>query len=433
MSDRGAFRHLFASPWTAWMGGRYLRSKKSSRWIGFVTMLSMGGVAIGVTAVIVVLCVMDGFEKALWGRLVSSEVHVLVEPSHGLEGFAGGFVPAGVFESTEGAKTLAGDARVVGVSPIAAAEAILRTGRVVSGVVVKGVDEARLARLRPRVVEALDRASLKEEQQKELALIPGMLVGRELAYNLGLIPGDFVTIVSPTELSGPLGSVPRVKRFFVEGVFESGQFEEEVHTVFTRAAAVHSFLRRREVVSQWEITLADYRAAPEVAKALRSGLPGFRVRDWMQLNSSLFASLKLERVAMFVILIFIVIVASFNIVTTLSLAVIEKKREIAILKAMGARHGQVGAVFLSQGLFIGVVGAGVGLAAATVICLFLSKTDLVQLPDVYYDRTLPVSFVPGYFAGVTICALLITLVAGVLPARRAVKLHPLDGIRGGGA
>jgi lipoprotein-releasing system permease protein len=431
--DRGAFRHLWASPWTAWVGLRYLRAKKSSKFVSFITFLSVGSVAIGVMAIIVVLCVMDGFEKALDGRLVASDIHILVEPTAKVPGFDGGYVPLQAFQATPGSTFLAKDPRVLAVSPVLSTQAILRTERSVAGVELKGITDERLARLKPHVVESLDPATLTPAEREEVGRLPGLFVGKELAYTVGVIPGEQLTLVSPTEMEGPMGSVPRLKRFFVEGIFEAGELEDEVHTVFSRAPAVQAFLRRHDVASSWEVTLQHYERATEVAGDLRAGTPGFTVRDWKDLNASLFGSLKLERLAMFLILVFIVVVASFNIVTTLSLSVIEKKREISILKAMGARHGQVGAVFLSQGLFIGGVGVGLGAALAGIICLFLAKTDIVQLPDVYYDRTLPVNFVPGYFLGVMLCALSITLLAGIVPTRRAVKLHPLEGIRGGGA
>ena len=187
-------------------------------------------------------------------------------------------------------------------------------------------------------------------------------MGQELAYEMGLIPGDQVTLISPTETEGPLDSVPRLKKYFIEGVYHSGLPDQELHTVFAADSAVRSFLRRADVMSEWEIAVKDFDQAPALASKIRELAPQFRVQDWAQLNSHLFASLKLERVAMFVILAFIVIVASFNIVTTLTLMVLEKKREISILKAMGARHGQVAAIFLAEGMLIGGIGVGGGIA-----------------------------------------------------------------------
>ena len=184
--------------------------------------------------------------------------------------------------------------------------------------------------------------------------------GRSWLTRWALIPGDQVTFISPTETEGPLESVPRLKRYVIEGIYHSGMAEQELHTVFATEGAVRSFLRRQDAVTQWEISVKDFEKAPEVAREVQRLAPQFKSLDWIQLNSHLFASLRLERVSMFIILAFIIVVASFNIVTTLTLMVLEKKREISILKAMGARHGQVAAIFLAEGILIGGVGVGRG-------------------------------------------------------------------------
>ena len=159
--------------------------------------------------------------------------------------------------------------------------------------------------------------------------------------------------------------------------------------------------------------------------------PSFRVQDWIQLNSHLFASLRLERFAMSVALAFIIVVASFNIVTTLTLMVLEKRKEISILKAMGAEHGQVAAIFLAEGLLIGFLGAGGARFSRFVICLMLRRYEFIALPDIYYDRTLPVTFEWSYYGGVALCAVVIVLFACLYPSKRAAHLNPLDGIRFG--
>lgn len=226
-----------------------------------------------------------------------------------------------------------------------------------------------------------------------------------------------------------MSSVPRMKRFVVEGVYKTGHAEQELHTVFSPVRNVQAFLRRADVISQYEVTLKGFESAPALAGELRSILPGWDVQDWVQMNSHLFASLKLERFAMFTVLAFIVIVASFNIITTLTLMVLEKKKEIGILKAMGARNSQVGAVFLAQGLGIGLRGVAGGTALGLAICAFLKRYPIIQLPEVFYDRTLPVNFQPAVYLLIGVLALGIVLVACQYPSRRASKLPPLQGIR----
>lgn len=425
---------LWKSPWTTWVGLRYLKSKKNSRFLSFITLLSVGGVALGVTAMIVVLSVMDGFEAELKKRLMSSDLHILVTPTKAVSGFDGGFVSKEALDANKiyaALKEGEGGRDLEAFWPVVSAEAIFKTGRKVTGVVVKGITEERLTKLRRQVTESAEPQLLVQHEGGESSRFPGIYVGQELAYTLGVIPGDSVTLISPTETEGPMGGVPRLKRYLVEGVYHSGLPEEELHTVFAAEGAVRSFLRKQDVVTQWEITVKDFERAPELARRLRGLAPGFKIQDWVQLNAHLFASLRLERVAMFVILAFIVVVASFNIVTTLTLMVLEKKKEISILKAMGARSSQIAAVFLSEGLLIGALGVGGGTGLGFLLCSILRRYEFITLPEIYYDRTLPVTFNGAYYLGVAAAAAVIVLVACLYPSKRASRLNPLDGIRFG--
>ena len=429
-ADSGAIRHLWASPWTTWIGVRYLRSKKNSRFLSFITLLSVLGVGTGVTAMIVVLSVMDGFEAQLKKRLMSSDLHVLITPTREVPGFDGGFVP----ESTLDRERVSGikdHDKMLSFYPVVSTEAILKTGRKVTGVVVKGITPERMELLKPQMKESAEPQMLITQEGGETIRLPSLFVGQELAFELGVIPGDAITLISPTETEGPLESVPRLRRYVVEGIYQSGLPEQELHTVFATEGTVRSFLRRAGVVSQWEVTVRDFDDAPKIAEEIRAIAPGFKVQDWIQLNAHLFASLRLERVSMFVVLAFIIVVASFNIVTTLTLMVLEKRREISILKAMGARHGQVAAIFLSEGILIGVLGVGGGVILGFLICLVLKRYEFITLPDIYYDRTLPVSFDLRYYVLVSACAVVIVIAACMYPSRRAARLNPLDGIRFG--
>jgi lipoprotein-releasing system permease protein len=430
--DAGALRHLWLSPWTSWVGFRYLKSKKNSRFLSFITLLSILGVGLGVTAMIVVLSVMDGFESELKKRMMSSDLHVLVEPTSSTPGFEGGVIPQGVISESQMETILKStDHQILNFWPVLSTEAILKAGRRVTGVVVKGITSSRMEHLKQQVIEKAEPQMLMGKEGGDTLRLPGLMVGQELASEMGLIPGDPVTLISPTETEGPLEGVPRLKKYVVEGIYHSGLPEQELHTLYASDAAVRSFLRRADVVSQWEVSVKDFDQAPFVASKIRSVLPQLRVQDWMELNSHLFASLRLERLSMFVILAFIIVVASFNIVTTLTLMVLEKKKEISILKAMGARHGQVAAIFLAEGILIGTLGVGGGTLFGFVICAVLKRYEFITLPDIYYDRTLPVTFEPHYYALVALCALMIVLAACLYPSKRAARLNPLDGIRFG--
>jgi lipoprotein-releasing system permease protein len=426
-----AVRHLWRSPWTTWVGLRYLKSKKNSKFLSLITLLSIVGVCIGVTSMITVLSVMDGFEAELKKRLMSSDLHILITPTAETPSYAGGFVPKNTLEFTGISGHLGDIPEIVHFWPMVSTEAILKSGRKVAGVIVKGIDQDRMQKLQTTFTETAEPQMLVQKQGSEMIRLPSVFVGQELAYELGVIPGDQVTLISPTETEGPLDSVPRLKRYVVEAIYRGGTPEQELHTLYAPAEGVYSFLRKSDVLTSWEITVKDFDDAPEVASKLRKLAPQLKVQDWIQLNSHLFASLRLERFAMSVILAFIIVVASFNIVTTLTLMVLEKKKEISILKAMGAQNEHVAAMFLSEGLLIGALGVGGGLILSFLICSMLRRYEFIALPDVYYDRTLPVTFQPLYYFGVAGCAIVIVLFACLYPSKRAAELDPLDGIRFG--
>jgi len=430
-SDLGAVHHLWQSPWAGWVGVRYLKSKKNSRFLSFITVLSVAGVGLGVTAMIVVLSVMDGFEAQLKKRLMSSDLHVLVSPTNRVANFEAGFVPQGALDLEKILKNIPNPSAVDAYWPILRTEAILKSGRKVTGVVMKGITDDRMARLKPYLTETAESQFLVQKDGSQITRQPGIFIGQELAVEMGAIPGDIVSLISPTETEGPLQNVPRMRRYVIEGIYHSGLPEEELHTIFAPVATVRSFLRRADVLTHWEISVKDFDQAPGVARAIEKVAPEFRVQDWNQLNAHLFASLRLERIAMFVVLAFTVIVASFNIVTTLTLMVLEKKKEISILKAMGARHGQVAAIFLAEGLLIGVVGILGGTLSGLGLCAILRRYEFITLPEIYYDRTLPVTFNPLYYLVVAVVAHIIVLMACHFPSRRAARLNPLDGIRFG--
>ena len=415
MQGKSPLTEIFSSEWVRWVGFRLLKSKKSSSFLSLITLLSILGITVGVTAMIVVLSVMDGFEDQLKSRLMSTQLHVLVKHPEGI-------VSANESEFQELRETLSSDSRVENAFGVLATEAILRHAGRVKGVVLKGIANEQMAELHQnQIVE-------KIESSDEIKL-PLVYVGQELAYTMHLIPGDILTFISPTETEGPMSQIPRLKRFVLGGVYRSGLPEQELQVLYTGIKKVQSFIRKRNVVSQWEIAVQDFDQAPAVANQIRSVIPNLRVRDWIQMNANLFASLKLERVSMFIAMIFIVIVASFNIVTTLTMMVLEKKKDISILRAMGARPESVGAIFLSEGVFIGLIGVGSGLILSLIICTILGSSDLIALPDIYYDRTLPVSFKGLYYFGVSSAALSVVFLACLYPSRRASKLDPIQGIR----
>jgi lipoprotein-releasing system permease protein len=409
--------HIFSKqiPWTYWIGWRYLKSKKNSNFLNFITLLSIGGIALGVASMIIVLSVMDGFQSELKKRMMASNLHILIESR--AEKIQDIWIPHDAIDLDKIKKNPSLQGVFEGFWSVISTEAILKVGRKVAGIQLKGISKEHLS-------------DLKKQMKEMSVLSEGQIyVGKELAYELALVPEDHGILISPTETEGPLEGIPHFKKFQIGGIYETGLAEQELHVVFAEERMVESFLRRSGVVSHWEIKLKKFDRAHEIALVLQKMFPEFQIRDWMQLNSHLFASLRTERLCMFLLLTFIVIVASFNIVTTLTLMVFEKKKEIAILKIMGTRNKEVASIFLSEGIFIGSSGIVIGVLFASLVCFFLKRSSFISLPDIFYDRTLPVTFNPWYYVLVPLCTMLIILCTCQYPSKRAFQLKPLEGIR----
>jgi lipoprotein-releasing system permease protein len=390
----------------------------------------MGGIGLGVAAIIVVLSVMSGFERQLRDKLVSSDLHVLLTPEHSFPGFEMGWVPRAELSKLPALASIATQKEVDLMSYQLSTEVVVRSGNKVSGILVKGVEGEKFKRVKQSLVEEALPQMLIDREGPEAVRYPGLFIGKELAYEMGLIPGDFVTLISPSQMDGPFNNIPRIKRFIVEGIYHQGVPEQESHVAFTSLTHAESFLRRKGMISEIEIALKDSSQSSQFSNQFRGELPDLKVRDWNDLNQNLFASMRLERLAMFLILLFTVIISSLNIVSTLTLLVQEKIKEISILKTMGASPRKIRGIFVWKGILIGGSGVFFGTIGALGVCVLLRKFQFISLPDVYYDRTLPVSFDPLYFLGVPFISFVIVCVASYYPARGAAKLTPLEGIRG---
>lgn len=400
---------------SSFIGFRYLRSKKSNAFLSLITFLSIAGVTVGVATLILILSVMDGFEGALKSRLAQGEFHILItNPSEEVEPYFQFPV-----EKVNDIYGLSPD--ILSVNPVLSTEAILRAGKKVAGMSIRGVSESHMSVLSKTLVEAVEGPKVLSRD--------GLWLGQELAYQLNVIPGEKVSIISPIETEGPMESVPRVRVFRVDGIFSSGIPEKDLHTVYASVEAVQEFLGRPGKVNRVEVTVRDFENSDVSGNLIREKLENFQVKDWNQLNAHLFASLKLERITMFVILSMIVLVASFNIVTSLRMTVIEKRKEIAILQAMGATQKQILRIFLVQGGVIGNVGTVLGLVFGLGLALYLRSHQLVELPEIFYDRSIPVKISPLFIASVVFLSVAIVLLASYFPARAASRIPPLEGIR----
>lgn len=272
------------------------------------------------------------------------------------------------------------------------------------------------------------------EQQKprsERKVLPGVVVGRELAKNLRVFVGDDVNVISPTGDIGPTGPIPKAKPFRTAAIFFSGMYEYDSKYVYMALPAAQKFLGLPDEVTGLELKLQNPEDSGAVMERVKAALGpgGFETADWKELNRSLFSALKLEKIAMFIALCFIIVVAAFSIVSNGIMLVLEKGREVAILKSMGASDGSVQRIFVLLGLYMGVLGTTFGVLTGCGVCWALDHFGLPLDTDVYYITKLPVNVNPGELLAVLFASLMLSLLATLYPARLAAQLRPVDGLR----
>lgn len=403
------------APYELWIAFRYLRARRREVFISLITWISVAGVALGVAALLVVLSVMTGFEEDLRDKILGANAHAVVLP-------LGGALrdPARVAAEVEKVEGVAG------ATPFATSQVMVMAGGSVTGAVLRGLDPGSAR----RVID-VDRFLLRGRLADLAGDVPGVLVGREMARNLGLFVGDRVQVVTPAGNVTPIGMIPRLRTFRVAGIFATGMYEFDTTFAFVALREAQDFLRLGDAAGGVEVKVRDLYEARRIARAIEARLgPGFLVRDWMDMNRNLFSALKLEKAAMFVILALIVLVAAFNITSTLIMVVLEKSREIAILKSMGATNRSVRRIFVMEGLVIGGLGTTLGLLFGWLLCWLLHRYKFIELPsDVYYIDTLPVVMKPEVFGLVAACSVVLCLVATLYPSWQASRLDPVEALR----
>ena len=410
---------------------RYLRARRHEVFISLITMISMVGVTIGVMTLNIVLAVMTGFEEDLRDRILGFNPHVVISS---LQGFVDGYA--------EVVDTVSQVPEVVAVAPFVYGQVMVSAGQSVSGSLVRGVDpslasavvdiEAHLSFGEVDQLGQKQELTFQTEETVQTVQLSGVLVGHELARQLGVFVGDPINIISPLSTTpGPLGVVPRVKRFMIVGVFDAGMFEYDSALIYMSLADAQQFFTLGEQVTGVEVKIRDVYQAQTVARELE-GVLGFpyTTRDWTEVNSNIFAALKLEKVVYFIVLLLIVLVAAFNIIATLIMVVMEKRKDIAVLKSMGATGNAISRIFIYKGLIIGVVGTLMGTLLGWVGCWLLDRYEFIELPkDVFYVSTLPVKMYAENFFIVGVASMIICLLATIYPARQAARLAPVEVIR----
>ncbi|MCG6895233.1 MAG: lipoprotein-releasing ABC transporter permease subunit [Desulfobacteraceae bacterium] len=404
------------------IAGRYLRSRQRLKFISLITGLSIAGVTVGVMALIVVIAVMAGFEDDLKQRILGVESHVVLM-RHG-----GGFTDHE--RVMDQIRAIDG---VVAATPFVYAQVMLRSAGGASGAVLRGVDPHTAA----DVVRNLPAERLvsgpRDGDGPSGNGIPKIILGTQLAKNLQVQVGDTVHLISPTGMISPVGHLPAMRRFTVAGLFSSGMYEFDGSLAFTSLSTAQRLLRMGDAVSGIEIRVRDIYNARHIAETIVDtlGFP-YWAKDWSQMNRNLFSALKLEKTVMFIILALIILVAAFNIASSLIMMVLQKTRDIAILKAMGATDRSIRKIFVAKGMAIGMVGTVLGVCLGIILCALLQHYQFIELPgDVYYITTLPVKLQLMDVVLIAVSAMAICFVATLYPALQASRLDPVEAIRYG--
>ncbi|MBA4348683.1 MAG: lipoprotein-releasing system transmembrane subunit LolC [Thermodesulfovibrio sp.] len=411
-------------PYQLFIALRYLKSKKRHRGISFNTVISIGGVAVGVMALLVVLSVMSGFHEDLQKKILGASAHAVVLSYQG-----------GIQDYKPLVEKLKAEPSIISMSPLVVGQVMVSSGKRAHGVFMRGIEPAAefkttdiLKHIKEGSIEELVSASSPRSTK---SAAPWIIIGKELSAMLGVFPGDTINVISPVGEMGPLGMLPKVRQFKIAAIFEMGMFEYDTNLVLADLRSAQDFFGYGNAVSGIELRLDDIYKAPQIRDSAtrKLGFP-YYVRDWMQMNRNLFSALKLEKFAMFVILVLIVLVASFNIVSTLMMNVVEKAKEIAILKSMGATNQGIMMIFMFQGLMIGIVGTTIGIICGYTLGYILNTYELIKLPaDVYYLSKLPVKMKLFDFIVVSFSAVIISFLSTLYPSYHAAKLNPVEPLR----
>ena len=401
------------------IGRRYLRAKQKQAFISLITLLSVAGVTVGVMALIVVIAVMAGFESDLKSKILNVDAHIKLQ-SH-LTSFT---------DYRRVTETVGKTPGVESATPFIETQVMLRSAAGYRAAIIRGVDLPTVNRV-IKFLKADPLIAHDEDRRNDPGLKPGIVLGKELADHLGVLVGDTVQLISPRGSLSPIGHVPAMRQFQVVGLFESGMYEYDLGLGFISLSDAQSLQRMDDEVTGIEIRVTDVDEAGSIREKLIETLGFlFWAKDWTQKNQSLFSALKLEKTVMFIILTLIVMVAAFNIASTLIMMVMEKKKDIAILRAMGATDWQIRRIFVFKGMVIGLIGTVLGDSLGLILCSLLERYKFIDLPsDVYFISTLPVQLRPFDVINISLAALVICFLSTLYPARQASKLNPVEAIR----
>ncbi len=425
-----------AFSYETYIARRHLMAKKRTSFLSVITVISVLAVAVGVWCLTVVLSVMSGFEEDLKSKILGTNAHAVVLK------YASAFT-----EWQEVADEVREVKEVVGVSPFILNQVMISSKSQVDGVIIKGILPEVVGEVTdlPKDVEDgnLDWLSTPEKiplpstpgEDVDPAAersIPGIAIGKELARSLRVFVGDKVSVISPISNDmGPTGPVPRTKTFRVAAILYTGMYEYDSKFAYIHLKEAQSFFDMAGAVTGLELKTTDVYDTRRITQKVLSRIEGypFYTKDWAEMNRNLFSALKLEKLVMAVILAFIVLVASFVILASLIMMVMEKGQDIAILKSMGARDASIMKIFVVEGLAVGVIGTILGVILGLLTCAFIASGVIGLDPEVYYIATLPVRVEPAQVVLVCIVAIVLSYLATIYPSVTASRLDPVEGLR----
>jgi len=400
------------------MGLRYLKAKRKQTFISVITLISVVGVMAGVMALVVVLSVMNGFRADLMSKILGVNSHLLVLSYEGA--FSGYGKVAEEVESVEG---------VIAATPFMYTQVMVKSLKSVSAAVLRGLDTRTAGRVIG--IEAMIKKGSLFSLDKTHDGLPAIIIGSELSRLINAQPGDILTVVSPQGKLTPMGRVPESRKYKVTAIFDSGMYEYDSSMVYVSLKEAQDLLGMGDKATGIEVKVTDVYKSDSIGDSVakKLGYP-YWTKDWKVMNRSLFSALRLEKITMFVILTMIVLVGALNIISTLIMIVMEKTRDMAILRAMGATARNIMTIFMLQGLLVGLTGTLAGLASGLGICHILSKYKFIKLPpDIYYISTLPVRVEISDILFVTLAAVVISFLATIYPSWHASRLNPVEALR----
>jgi lipoprotein-releasing system permease protein len=403
-------------PFELHIAWRYLLAKRKQAFISLISLISMLGVAVGVTALVIALALMTGLQGELRDRILGSSAHVYVWKQGGIKDYHAE------------ARRLRAVPGVTGAAPAILGKALLRTGRGDAFITFKGIDPALEGSVTD-LARSVEHGSLKALASTPEGR-PGILIGADLSNQVGAALGDDVTMTTPEGTLSPMGLIPRSRRFRVVGIFKLGLYEFDSAYGFVALDTAASMLGKTQP-DLLELRVDDIYRAPAVADRITADLGDtYLTQDWADMNRSLFSALWLEKMAISITIGLIVMVAALNIIASLVLLVMEKSRDIAILKTMGASARSIMTIFMLQGLIIGLAGTTVGAGLGYTLASVLDRYRLIKVPtDVYQVSHVPFTVLPWDFAVVIASAILICFVATLYPSRQAARLDPVQALR----